>query len=69
MENPRMVEAFKKLGDWIMAHPGYSFGPNSTNTEFRFLKDEKVIDSEPCTCFQDSESTAMAIERLLLRHP
>ena len=66
MEDRPLLRAYIELGDWLMAHPGYSFGYNQDGTRVRLLSECSIIDTEPFES-GNPEDRARAIEELLAR--
>ncbi len=66
MEDKPLLRAYIELGDWLMAHPGYSFGFNPNGTRVRLLSDCSIIDTEPFES-GNPEDRVRAIEELLAR--
>ena len=70
MENPNLLEAVRRRGEWLMAHHEYSLGLNETNTAWRlYNRDEtRLIDEESFNAL-GTDDEARAINALLDRHP
>ena len=49
-DDQRLLQAWTKMGDWLMSHPGYAFSVFLTRNikTFTILLDHSSIDSEPC---------------------